>query len=101
MCVLLCHCLISEFLLAMPDLLPRLIKIVTQISCKSNCHIFLFLFHFLNQFYSLYFLYLSDSPRYRGMDSELDCWMEWIENSMADAAFDQPSTDDLENFIGG
>jgi Trpc4-associated protein len=35
------------------------------------------------------------------MSSELDNWMEWIENSMADEAFDAPMNDDLENFVGG
>ena len=35
------------------------------------------------------------------MESELDCWMEWIENTMADAAYDQPMEDDDERYIGG
>ena len=35
------------------------------------------------------------------MDSELACWMEWIENSMADDAFETPTIDDLDEFIGG
>ncbi len=46
-------------------------------------------------------LCVADTPRYRGMVSELDCWMEWIENSLADSAFDQPTADDFEEFIGG
>ena len=36
-----------------------------------------------------------------GMASELDCWMQWIENSMADAAFDMSVIDDFDDFIGG
>ena len=44
---------------------------------------------------------LADSPRFMGMASELDCWMMWIENSMADAAFDMPVIDDFDDFIGG
>ena len=47
------------------------------------------------------FLPFTDSPRYNNMESELDCWMEWIENSMAEAAFDTQSSDDFDNFIGG
>ena len=42
-----------------------------------------------------------DSPRYMGMQSELDCWMLWIENSMADSAFDMPVIDDFDEFQGG
>ena len=44
---------------------------------------------------------VADTPRFRGMDSELACWMEWIENSMADDAFETPTIDDLDEFIGG
>ena len=45
---------------------------------------------------------LPDIPRYSGMQSELDCWMEWIENSLADSAFEeQPLCDDLAEFMGG
>ncbi len=36
-----------------------------------------------------------------GMQSELDCWMLWIENSMADSAFDMPVIDDFDEFQGG
>ena len=43
----------------------------------------------------------SDTPRYRGMVSELDCWMEWIENQMAEEVYDTPTVDDLDEFIGG
>lgn len=43
----------------------------------------------------------TDTPRYRGMVSELDCWMEWIENQMAEEMYDSPSLDDFEDFIGG
>eukprot|EP00918_Siedleckia_nematoides_P024820 GHVU01053597.1.p1 GENE.GHVU01053597.1~~GHVU01053597.1.p1 ORF type:complete len:770 (-),score=71.82 GHVU01053597.1:2839-5148(-) len=64
----------QELLLSIPDLLPRLINI----ACVKNY-----------------------TPRYRGMVSELDCWMEWIENSMADTAFDTPTEDDDDEFIGG
>lgn len=46
-------------------------------------------------------LAVTDTPRYRGMVSELDCWMEWIENQMAEEMYDSPSMDDLEDFIGG
>lgn len=35
------------------------------------------------------------------MVSELDCWMEWIDNQMAEEMYDAPSSDDLEDFIGG
>lgn len=35
------------------------------------------------------------------MVSELDCWMEWIENQMAEEMYDSPSLDDFEDFIGG
>jgi Trpc4-associated protein len=66
----------QELLLGIPDLLPRLINI----ACMKNCEY---------------------TPRYPGMVSELDCWMEWIENSMSDAAFDMPDEDDMEEFIGG
>ncbi|KAJ8302972.1 hypothetical protein KUTeg_019368 [Tegillarca granosa] len=43
----------------------------------------------------------QDTPRYRGMVSELDCWMEWIENQMAEEMYDLPTMDDLDDFIGG
>lgn len=64
----------QEMLLAIPDLIARLVNIAIA---------------------KVY------TPRYPGFASELDCWMEWIENSMADEAFDAPTTDDLEDFIGG
>lgn len=35
------------------------------------------------------------------MVSELDCWMEWIENQMAEEVYDTPTVDDLDEFIGG
>lgn len=35
------------------------------------------------------------------MVSELDCWMEWIENQMAEEVYDTPTVDDDEDFIGG
>ncbi|KAK7115154.1 short transient receptor potential channel 4-associated protein-like isoform X2 [Littorina saxatilis] len=64
----------QELLLAIPELLPRLVKIA------------------INKDYT---------PRFRGMVSELDCWMEWIENQMADEVFEQQNHDDFEDFIGG
>ncbi len=47
------------------------------------------------------YLFYTDSPRFMGVGSELDCWMTWIDNSMADAAFDTAITDDFDDFIGG
>ena len=44
---------------------------------------------------------LTDYPRYRGMVSELDNWMEWIENSLSDDVAETPTVDDLDDFIGG
>lgn len=44
---------------------------------------------------------LMETPRFRGMNSELDNWMEWIDNQMSEDAFDPPTIDDLESFIGG
>ena len=35
------------------------------------------------------------------MVSELDCWMEWIENQMAEEMYDVPTEDDMEDFVGG
>jgi len=35
------------------------------------------------------------------MVSELDCWMEWIENQMAEEMYETPALDDLDDFIGG
>ena len=35
------------------------------------------------------------------MVSELDCWMEWIENQMAEEPYDNPLDDEMEDFIGG
>lgn len=43
----------------------------------------------------------SDAPRYPGMVSELDCWMEWIENQMAEEPYDNPVDDEMDDFIGG
>ena len=45
--------------------------------------------------------FLLDTPRFRGMVSELDCWMEWIENQMAEEMYDIPTEDDMDDFIGG
>jgi len=64
----------QELLLGIPELLPRLVQIA------------------INKEYT---------PRYRGMPSELDCWMEWIDNQMADEVYEPQATDDFEDFIGG
>ncbi|XP_061163195.1 short transient receptor potential channel 4-associated protein-like isoform X1 [Saccostrea echinata] len=64
----------QELLLGIPELLPRLVNLAVS---------------------------RDYTPRYRGMVSELDCWMEWIENQMAEEMYDSPSMDDLEDFIGG
>lgn len=45
--------------------------------------------------------FISDTPRFRGMVSELDCWMEWIENQMAEEMYDVPTEDDMDDFVGG
>ena len=45
---------------------------------------------------------LLSTPRYPGMTSELDNWMEWIENQMSEDAFDAPTADDdIDDFLGG
>ncbi|BFZ19837.1 hypothetical protein BsWGS_22878 [Bradybaena similaris] len=64
----------QELLLGIPDLLPRLVQIA------------------INKEYT---------PRYRGMPSELDCWMEWIDNKMADEVYEPQAADDFEDFVGG
>ncbi|XP_056008894.1 short transient receptor potential channel 4-associated protein-like [Ostrea edulis] len=64
----------QELLLGIPELLPRLVTLAVS---------------------------RDYTPRFRGMVSELDCWMEWIENQMAEEMYDSPSMDDLEDFIGG
>lgn len=64
----------QELLLGIPELLPRLVNLAVS---------------------------RDYTPRYRGMVSELDCWMEWIENQMAEEMYDSPSLDDFEDFIGG
>lgn len=64
----------QELLLSIPELLPRLVQIA------------------INKEYT---------PRYRGMPSELDCWMEWIDNQMADEVYEPQGNDDFEEFIGG
>ena len=59
-------------------------------------------FAFADHVSKLFTCYIfPDSPRFMGMASELDCWMQWIENSMADAAFDMSVIDDFDDFIGG
>ena len=35
------------------------------------------------------------------MPSELDCWMEWIDNQMADEVHEPLAADDFEEFVGG
>ena len=47
------------------------------------------------------FVCILDTPRYPGMVSELDCWMEWIENQMAEEPYDNPVDDEMDDFIGG
>ncbi|XP_041375962.1 short transient receptor potential channel 4-associated protein-like [Gigantopelta aegis] len=64
----------QELLLGIPELLPRLIKFAIS---------------------------KEYTPRYPGMVSELDCWMEWIDNQMADELYEPQSADDFEEFMGG
>ena len=35
------------------------------------------------------------------MPSELDCWMEWIDNEMAEVVYEPQATDDFDEFVGG
>lgn len=43
-----------------------------------------------------------DTPRFPGFVSELDCWMEWIENQMDDDDLSEDAnTDEFEDFVGG
>lgn len=72
----------QEQLLNIPDLLSRLV----DIACSK---------------YSGHGGSLLETPRYHGMTTELDNWMEWIDNQMSEDAFDPPTMDDLETFIGG
>lgn len=45
---------------------------------------------------------LTDTPRFQGFASELDCWMEWIENQMDDDdTSEEANTDEFEDFVGG
>lgn len=89
----------QELLLSIPDLLTRLVNIATAKTCKlykkwccgSTVDMSLYQWHRC----------VTDKPRYPQMQSELDCWMEWIENTLADDAFENPGTDDLDDFIGG
>ncbi|XP_050399149.1 short transient receptor potential channel 4-associated protein [Patella vulgata] len=64
----------QELLLSIPELLPRLVKLAIS---------------------------KDYTPRYRGMVSELDCWMEWIENQMAEELYETQIQDDFEEFVGG
>ncbi|CAL1542010.1 unnamed protein product [Lymnaea stagnalis] len=64
----------QELLLGIPDLLPRLVQIAIS---------------------------KEYTPRYRGMPSELDCWMEWIDNQMADEVYEPQASDDFDDFVGG
>ncbi|KAK3086456.1 hypothetical protein FSP39_018709 [Pinctada imbricata] len=64
----------QELLLGIPELLPRLVGLAVV---------------------------RDYTPRFRGMVSELDCWMEWVENQMAEEMDENPGQDDLEDFIGG
>ncbi|KAH3768358.1 hypothetical protein DPMN_169570, partial [Dreissena polymorpha] len=64
----------QELLLSIPELLPRLVNLAVS-----------------KQY----------TPRYPGMQSELDCWMEWIENQMAEEQCDNPVEDEMDMFVGG
>ncbi|XP_052817711.1 short transient receptor potential channel 4-associated protein-like isoform X2 [Mya arenaria] len=64
----------QELLLSIPELLPRLVNLAVS---------------------------KTYTPRYPGMQSELDCWMEWIENQMAEESHDLPVDDEMDDFIGG
>ncbi|KAK3605673.1 hypothetical protein CHS0354_013470 [Potamilus streckersoni] len=64
----------QELLLGIPELLPRLVHLAVA---------------------------REYTPRFRGMVSELDCWMEWIENQMAEELYDVPQIDEFDDFVGG
>ncbi|KAL4234774.1 Short transient receptor putative channel 4-associated protein [Mactra antiquata] len=64
----------QELLLSIPELLPRLVNLAVS---------------------------KAYTPRFPGMVSELDCWMEWIENQMAEEPYDNPLEDEMDDFIGG
>ncbi|CAI9716469.1 Hypothetical predicted protein [Octopus vulgaris] len=67
----------QELLLGIPELLPRLVNITVS---KAKDY----------------------TPRFPGFVSELDCWMEWIENQMDDDDLSEDAnTDEFEDFVGG
>lgn len=68
----------QELLLGISELLPRLVSITVS---KAKEY----------------------TPRFQGFASELDCWMEWIENQMDDDddTSEEANTDEFEDFVGG
>jgi len=43
-----------------------------------------------------------DSPRYRGLNGEVENWMQWIDDSNCDDLLELPDDDiDVSEFIGG
>lgn len=47
-------------------------------------------------------LLFVDSPRYRGLNGEVENWMQWIDDSNSDDLLDLPDDDiDAAEFIGG
>ena len=64
------------------------------VKCTVFVCVCIYVYVYLNYFF-------PDTPRYPGMMSELDCWMEWIDNQMADELYEPQSADDFEEFIGG
>lgn len=71
----------QELLLGIPELLPRLVSITVS---KAKEY----------------------TPRFQGFSSELDCWMEWIENQMDDdedneTTSEEAHADEFDDFVGG
>ena len=47
-------------------------------------------------------VFVTDSPRYRGLNGEVENWMQWIDDSNSDELLDIPEIDiDVDEFIGG
>jgi len=45
---------------------------------------------------------LPDSPRYTGLNGEVENWMQWIDDSNSDDLLDLPDSDvDVSEFISG
>lgn len=63
----------QECLMAIPDLLPRLVHIVSSTPYQ---------------------------PRFPGITNELDTWMQWIENQMAEEDESVDAAASLDDFIG-